>query len=145
MDKIYLVSEGEYSDYSIVGAFSTEEKAQALVDVINARPYSTARIEIYHLDSVQLKPGHQVYHIWMNSEGNTPWEVFIGYVENGTEARTEFRFSRQAPQGTYLVVTRYVETPEHAVKIANELRTQWLAQREWPELKHWNEAVQYDL
>ena len=148
MDKIYLVTRGEYSDYEVIGAFSTEEKAQAVVDAINTNEeyYRDAEIEVLPLDSIEVKPGCKIYDVRMSKEGDT--DVRTLYYPSDSVGRTEFRFTtgwNGWKKGVYLVVTRYVETPEHVVKIANELRTQWLAQREWPELKHWNETVQYDL
>ncbi|MHA2064298.1 MAG: DUF7336 domain-containing protein, partial [Candidatus Thorarchaeota archaeon] len=35
-DKVYLVSSGYYSEYKIIGVFSTQEKAEAIVKRFNA-------------------------------------------------------------------------------------------------------------
>ena len=35
MDKVWIIEQGRYSDYGVVGIFSTEDKAKAVCDKIN--------------------------------------------------------------------------------------------------------------
>jgi hypothetical protein len=71
---IYLVSTGSYSDYSIVGAFSTREKAEAFVAVCEG-----SRIEEVPIDN-------------MPTDGRTPWMVWTqrGVLDIGHASRREW-------------------------------------------------------
>lgn len=49
--EVYVVTSGEYSDYSIEALFSTKEAAEEYVKVVNAtRSYNVADIEVYPLN-----------------------------------------------------------------------------------------------
>lgn len=69
---IYLVTAGEYSEYSVCAVFSTKEKAQAFIEVMDwggCKP----RIEDYHLDCMdeRFREKLQFFKVWMDLEGNT--------------------------------------------------------------------------
>ena len=51
MKTIYLVTEGEYSDYHICGAFSSQKLADAYVKWM-ARSYDNYRVEIFPINEV---------------------------------------------------------------------------------------------
>jgi hypothetical protein len=51
MTTVYLVTSGEYSDYGILAAFSTEEAADAYVAHLRSKErWSNARVETYPVD-----------------------------------------------------------------------------------------------
>lgn len=51
MTTAYLVTSGEYSDYGILAAFSTEEAADAYVGHLRSRErWSSARVEVFPVD-----------------------------------------------------------------------------------------------
>ena len=57
MTTVYVLTDGKYSDYGIIGIFSTREKAEEYVKENNDGPhpgwwtrYSTDRIEEWDLD-----------------------------------------------------------------------------------------------
>lgn len=51
MSTVYLVTSGEYSDYSILAAFSTEADADAYVEHMRSRDrWSSARVEEFPVD-----------------------------------------------------------------------------------------------
>lgn len=52
MDKVYIVTDGEYSDYSIRACFSNKEKAEEYIKILqeNGLDRYSARIEEYDLD-----------------------------------------------------------------------------------------------
>lgn len=51
MSKVFIVTSGEYSDYSINRVFSTEEKAKKWIDVITSMYGGNYNIEQYKLDA----------------------------------------------------------------------------------------------
>lgn len=80
MSKAYLLTSGEYSDYSVDGVFSSEEKAREFIANVE-------RLKIRHdfnIDEVELDPGfdslysllrdkvdrgYQPYYVDINAEG----------------------------------------------------------------------------
>jgi hypothetical protein len=53
MTTVWIVTQGEYSDYHIVGVFSTKEAAEALCARINAKEdYDKAQVEEYDVDNI---------------------------------------------------------------------------------------------
>ena len=51
--KVYLVCEGEYSDYGVVAAFSKEDLAKAYI-ASHQDEYSIYALEVYDLDAYQF-------------------------------------------------------------------------------------------
>ena len=142
MSKIYLVTQGSYSDYRIVGAFSTEENASKVVEALHTgNSWDDADVEVYDLDSVQVKEGHRNYRVWMKENGDS--EVMRGNGVDDEQPSEYFVNSRyvfnETPR-TYLRINRYVQSEEAAVKIANELRVRWLAEKPWPVLTPFQQA-----
>lgn len=92
MTTIYLVTQGSYSDYRIVGAYSTRELADEVVTEINRGDnYDTAYVEEFELDKPSVKQGYAWLTLRMDRDGNTldtwnsgPLEgedrtLFVGY------------------------------------------------------------------
>lgn len=130
--KIYLVTQGNYSAYHIVGAFSTQAKAKAFtkrfyVDREYDAYFDNYRIEAYGIDA--LEPDARKDTIWvslaMGRDGRT-WSVSTGPDVSHKPMRELYRNDR-------LIVTVEAKDVKHAVKIANEIRTQMIANGEWPE------------
>ena len=118
MAKIYVVTEGEYSSYTIDGVYSTREKADYA-----ARLYG-GEVEEYEIDAL---PNHP--------EGMVNIYVFI--KKDGT-ARTMHQNpdTEILPPSFYhgeLHVATWAKDDAHAIKIANEIRGQKIALDEWPE------------
>lgn len=71
MAKVFIVTHGDYSDYHIVGVFSTQEKAQEAIDSGAAR----GDIEEHDLDPTTtkygiLEQGWRQWHLDFNKEGD---------------------------------------------------------------------------
>ena len=65
--KVYVVTSGEYSDYSIVGVCSTRDNAEKMVVADNARSmFCDARIEEYELDMIRLNGEQPPLRDWQN-------------------------------------------------------------------------------
>ena len=58
--KVYVLTRGEYSDYHIIGVYSTREKAQEVCDVMcgNGTIYDAPQIEEYELDELSPSMGY---------------------------------------------------------------------------------------
>lgn len=78
MAKVYVLTEGEYSDYHIVGIFSTREKADGVRDaILGAEPGHAAveevEIDVYDPERLRFRanvsmPAGQVYSVTVTAE-----------------------------------------------------------------------------
>jgi hypothetical protein len=128
--KIYVVTSGSYSDYSISDVFSTKEKAQAYIDAYGG---GYNHIEDYELDPEYktAKPGYARYSVTMDRDGNVSRNTrctAIGLVDE----EDELYWNRW---NNVFQCTVEAKSDVHAVKIVNEKRTQYIAEKGMPELK----------
>lgn len=139
MKKVYIITTGSYSDYSIRGVYSTRKKAEASL-VLFENNYEYPRVEEHILDAVAPIPkGYNAYHVFMDVDGNTKstHEVEfenLGEFENG--ATEGFGYKRVGSTSVregvrFNVVGRDLK---HAIKIANEKRVQLIADNSWNRL-----------
>lgn len=67
MNMVHVVTDGEYSDYHIVGICSSLEKAKELKEISN----SSNDIKQIELDLMpKVPPGMQAYSVRMDRDGN---------------------------------------------------------------------------
>lgn len=141
---IYLVSQGEYSDYGIVAVFSTREKAEAFVSESEAKALASSNgdgawklsygedmgIEEYELDAA-VAPQKGAFSVSLSI--NSPYAslrssqtVYARWDENAspTSAATAER-DRYHP--AHIKVVGFGETREHARRSASELQRAILA------------------
>ena len=130
MSTIYLVTQGTYSDYSVVGAFSDYARALDLSAIL-----SDARVETYELDEyVEVaKRGLVPIEVLMSENGDSEvyrWEN-LDYPEGGSASIVA------DSDGPYLQCHCWARDEEHAVKIANEIRAQIIASNNWTPGYEW--------
>ena len=58
--KVYIVTEGEYSDYHIEEVFSTREKAESYIALHNTSSYGYYQIEEYEIDNVEIAKNEDI-------------------------------------------------------------------------------------
>jgi len=72
MATVWVVEQGEYSDYRVVGVFTTEARAKAVADMVNGpeRAYD-ASVSEWPLDpgSEDLEMGRSMYLVRMLRDG----------------------------------------------------------------------------
>lgn len=132
MSKVFLVSTGSYSDYRIVGVFSSEEKAKAIAGILKE-----AEVEEKTLDPfvAELNEGLSVYSVRMSPNGDVETverhdrdaEYTFDYRLKGTEEPLELLTWKDRPP-VYLKLV-FARDEQHAVKIVNELRVQAIAEQ----------------
>lgn len=131
MSKVYLVSEGSYSDYSVIAAFSTREGAEAYIAHLkgdgSTKSYSQVNDEPEEMDiDVPRETWPGAWQVTIDIDGavtDTVWTAQtlpVGpyhwkAVGVGQRWGTPERFAG------------YGETPEHARRSAEELRRVTLA------------------
>lgn len=134
MKTIYVITHGDYSDYSIMGVFSTKEKAEEFVQDYNASPRlynGEATIEEYYLDWVETQEPN--FCILMDVNGKLYEEATSreGWFASGPndECYGDTKCGPYKPD--YWMFRMKAKSFEHAVKIANERRTQLIAMEKW--------------
>jgi hypothetical protein len=112
-DKIYIATSGEYSDYTILGVFSSEENAK----LIHGNDYDVS-IEEYELDTfVDLaKKGYKNYQVILNYEtGDVESAEVHSWGSNFEYASCWYNLPPKKLNTTTLAKSR-----EGAIKIVNE-------------------------
>lgn len=126
---LYVVTEGEYSDYRVMGIFSTEEKAKEAATYWNC----LNDIEQWQLDpEIPNTDGRYLYCVVMNKDGTLHC---VQYGGNPSRENSSDLF-RDSPYGSgdrngpiaFYVMGR---DEAHAIKVANERRIQLLAADAW--------------
>jgi len=134
MDNVYLVTDGEYSDYQILGIYSTREKAEHAKELWNAKN----EIEEFKLDEMlECPPGMRAWTVKMLRDGDVK-EISRATPEMSMFANDEKHQYISNPglwggkyYRSYLVSTVWAENETHAAKIVNEKRAQLIAIGAW--------------
>jgi len=135
MTKVYVVTSGEYSDYRIRGIFTTEEAANRYKESVGS---DANDIGEWELDTPNLKIGYVYYCVDMYLETGEAFNVCR--VDPDDEDRVRKHYEPLPGERMYELVARRNELPanvyrafvwarsdEHAIKVANERRTYYLA------------------
>ena len=142
MKAVWVIEQGSYSDYRVVGVYSSKKNAQLVCDAINAGEHDDgATVAKWPVDEsvLEVSRGYKRFIVTMLRDGT---------VENirGPEAISSYDMS------STLAIWRRTQAPaykgkgipdalngsvlakdeKHAVKIANEQRTQMIALGRWP-------------
>ena len=124
---VYVVTQGDYSDYRIKAVFSTKPLAQGYIDIhVKYNKYDDGMcIEEYNLNKPRkFEVGLQVR---MKEDGSVV-EVKPTVIEDGKDVGFRF-FDFVTPKNlVWIVVT---DDEERAVKVVNEKRTQVIALDLW--------------
>ena len=126
--KVYLVSSGEYSDYSIQAIFATKELAEAALDRDGAdwRKYDSVRIEEYtlltSLDRIEVwQASNDFWGKWRTTRD-------LVYVEDA-EQLEERAWVDYREKGKKWWANGRAATPDRALKIARDALAKAKAER----------------
>jgi hypothetical protein len=122
MATVYVLTQGSYSDYQIVGVFSTEEGARRAASELAQEQYVEVNdLETYELDEKADWTYRTTYQSWIDHEGaivrRDSRQKFAG---NGGNA-----FAYTNPRGI-IACGKSGLSPDHADKLAIEGRQFWL-------------------
>ena len=122
----YVVTSGEYSDYSVLGVFSTRERGDAFCAVYNAsEPSEQARIEVFALDTPPDK--WNVTNVHMQRDGTVL--NIVTHLE--LQVEPPYYYRQLNTKDWVLLWEVCTADKERAVKVVNEKRAQILAQNAW--------------
>lgn len=140
-EKVYVVQEGEYSDRSICGIFTSKEKADAAVCRFGGD------IEEFPVDMLDYEPYNMtIYSVEIDKEG----DIKSCYKEEGSWLRAEelasdprnihfldevfsFQTMSFSPTTMRMITRMFARDEKHAIKIANKTRSWIIAEGRWPE------------
>ena len=136
---VWVVEQGEYSDYRVVGVFSSQKHAKTIANALNADGSNEATVAEWPLDPVvdELRQGFSPYVVHMRYDGTVErcekWEI-TSYELSGRVSlwrRTQAPAYRGLGIPDILTGTIWAKDEAHAIKIANEHRAQMIARGEW--------------
>jgi len=131
MKKIYILTEGSYSDYHIVGVAEDKETAELLSEKWDCG------IEEYNINTIEDAKYIQnktLYEVTMWKNGNSEVKK-DSYGTSDAYPEPTFRIWGGVCCGieTIVDINCWADSPEHAVKIANEKRAELIATGRWDE------------
>lgn len=141
MKSIWVIEKGSYSDYRVVGVYSTKEGAELVCAKINGEEsYEPAVVSEWPLDPGMeaINQGLSPFVVHMLRDGTTEkvWMDENDFEYTLNDQPTIWRRS-EAPayQGKNipdcLIARVFAKDSQHAIKIANEHRTRMIASGEW--------------
>jgi hypothetical protein len=136
---VWVVECGEYSDYRVVGVFTSEKNARMIASAVNAGESNEAKVAKWKLDPAvaELRKDYHQFVITMRPDGTVENLIkqespsfydIIGklWVWERTQASAyKGQDVTDAVHGTV-----WARNEKHAIKIANEKRLQYLASGE---------------
>jgi hypothetical protein len=138
---VWVIEKGSYSDYRVVGVYTSEEKARIVCDAINKTDgeYDEAEIAEWPLDPAadEINQGMTQYLVYMRRDGTAercePRSLSAYGI--GEQSYIWKRSDARAFQGVavadVLVSTVFATDEKHAIKVANERRMQMIAMNQW--------------
>ena len=130
MAKVYMVTDGSYSDYMVLGIYSTKAKAEKAKVLFNA----DNEIDTIDLDVVpKTSRGMLKWVVEMDRNGNVKGVSRETCEYHSSRASVRITFGEYV---TYLRAAIWAKDEEHAVKVANEWRTRIVANNLWINGRH---------
>ena len=117
MNKIYVLTEGSYSDYRIVGVFKREEKAERWNKLLD-----NTRVEEYKIGDVDVDVNG--YLVIINKDGKVTSKKLIRYAEDNYASLKTFDNS------IYSIHAHSTKSFAHAIKTARDKLAQVKAEYE---------------
>lgn len=120
----YVVTSGSYSDYSIRGVFSSQEKAEAYIRERGTVPhYDLAEIEEWEIDAEEAALVTDVYSVMIHADGS----LFPPpYPRHSTQLIKPGQLKSSGGCGNGCFFANSTESAEHALKLAAECRQAYL-------------------
>ncbi len=141
MASVWVIEQGEYSDYHVVGIFTSEAAARLVLERLDTEYSSYSHtIDEWPLDPAveELNAGLTRWGLLMLRDGTVeqaPQPVGLTGYSIVNEIKLWERSKALAYQGKdtpdVLNAAVWARDSEHAIKIVNERRTQMIASDEW--------------
>lgn len=132
MNKVFVVTSGEYSDYGIDAIFSTRELAKAFIDMFDKNEWKDFNIEEWDINpnETHLKQNRKPYFLRINKVGDVK-DLEVADSAYGFKQDISFADISYTVNDEWMNVRCFANDNAHAVKIAGEKRAQILASNLW--------------
>ena len=130
--KVYIVTSGEYSDYRINAVFSSRKLAEKYIELQTRVGYwyfEVPRIEEYTLDELPIYPKEKS-HYRVSLELGTGNLLDIDLTNLDSDKVLNFTVVNRSDKANEIWVYCWAKDEEHAKKIAYDVRTKVLAEKE---------------
>jgi hypothetical protein len=132
MEKVFIVTEGSYSDYGIESVHTTKESAEEWIENANhIYVLKHYKIEEWDLNPSLLIDNKKPYVINMYADGELLNKKFGAYIRNYEEGLIAFALMGERQNELHGEFHVRADNEEHAIKIANEKRLQVIAADRW--------------
>lgn len=131
--KVFMVTSGSYSDYSVEGIFSTMQIAQAYIDHEGEKycGYNDiVEIEVDNVYNFAVRDGYRCYYGNMDEDGNLNFKV-DSYSGTDPTDKHMFENSYRIERDNSMSFQIKTVSEEHAIKIANDKRAELIANNQW--------------
>ncbi len=114
--KVYVIEKGMYSDRHIIGVVESEEEAKKICNVISTNQEEDW-VEYTEYDTHQFSTIRLRYHVYeFCGEWNAEYDDYGLY--------DMYRDNEEQYEGSYVI---YANSPQQAIKIAQDMRAEKLA------------------
>ena len=129
MKKVYVVSQGEYSDYDIVGIFDNKSLANKFMESFGGSERFN-EIEEHKVNPYEpeVSKGYKPYFLRMSKTG----EAYDIEVTKHTHRFGRAYISYGYSFDNHLYNYCFARDEKHAIKITNDLRRKLIANNQWP-------------
>ena len=120
--KVWLVTSGEYSDYSVEGVFSTKENAEAFIKAFPKQYDSYHEPEEWPLDMGvdKIAKGLKSFRVFLDFNTGELYPNYSTRTEDAFEGEFSTELTRLHNGGTIFTCNCWAKTSIHAIKIAHD-------------------------
>lgn len=132
MSTVYVVMEGAYSDYHLVGVYSTQEQAEVVEQALNSSDVHILAVPL-DTDIAEYRAGRTLWEVMMAHDGTLLVEVRATTSRGDSDRDTTWPLWVNGEHKGYVDGREYYvwATDEtHAIKVANERRARYLVERD---------------
>lgn len=129
--KVYVVTEGDYSDYHIVGVTTDRETAEAYCKISKGDWYEP-RVEEYDTKAFADIRTAKPYRVIMEKDGTMTTEAGDGFSYESAVEHHVSHIRMWGDNPNYYEVVVLAEDEQHARKIAAD----YIAEAKWEEQQH---------
>ena len=128
MTHVWVIEQGEYSDYHVVGVYTSREKAKLVAKALKAPWGYKPVVSQWPLNPGvdKINAGLTRFGVRMLRDGTVEWVMVQDFDVNAQES---YNLIKVNPHPLYAEV--WARDKKHAVKIVNERRAQMIANGEW--------------
>ncbi|TAL45462.1 MAG: hypothetical protein EPN91_02290 [Salinibacterium sp.] len=131
MTSVWWIEDGAYSNYAVLGVFSSEQNAHTALQELRSK---TADIVEVTLDGGidMLKQGLHIFVVTMCRDGSIE-SLLQPHTFNVDDDDVKPHLYKDAlSEGFLMHINVWAKSEKHAIKVANEHRTMLVASGKWP-------------